>query len=70
MEFKSHGGMVVKNLIVTGGELDITDAEGLYFIGCDFEGVEISCVGGEGAVMNMASGCCFIDCEFHDKILP
>jgi len=70
MEFESDTGMAVKNLIVTGGELDITDAEGLYFIGCDFEGVEISCEGGEHAFLKMASGCRFIDCEFHNTLLP
>ncbi len=70
MEFESDNGMAIKGIIVTGGELDIINAEGLCFTGCDFESVKISCEGGKDGFLKMASGCRFDDCSFHNKLLP
>jgi len=65
MEFESEEGLVITRFIVTGGQLQITDPNGLYFVGCDFFDCNILCFGGEEEFLKMASGCRFENVTFN-----
>jgi len=65
MEIESDDGLVVTNFIVTGGQLQITDPHGLYFVGCDFFDVNILCPGGKDGFLLMISGCRIDNCTFN-----